>query len=132
MISFSKLNNQILVFFLPIKTRPKELPELINYPKDHKFWHTGIIYNNYIYQTFNFGRYQKTELTKEIYNNLITQEAIFIDVKNINIKKLNSELTSGTSCGTYIGRVLNLDNSIGPIKTLYPDDTYNLIINNRS
>ncbi len=120
----TKFNNPI-IFFLPINTRPKHLPNLL-LPQNHKFWHTGIIYNDYIYQLFNFKKYSKEKLTKEKYNNLLNQKAKIISINSseLNIKKLESELKSGTSCSTYVARVLDLDDSTGDIKTLYPDDLY--------
>ena len=116
------LNTNAIIFFLPIKTRSLNLPD-IKLPKDHKFWHTGIIYKNKIYETFNHGKYSISKFNKKELN---IQEAEYTEYK-IDINKLYSELNSGTSCGTYVARVVGVCNSKGSIKTYYPDDIYNII-----
>lgn len=112
------------IFFLPKSTRPKDLPT-IHIPGD--YWHTGIIYNDYVYETFNFSKWSITNI-KDKQNELDNQNAIYINHK-ILVNKLNDQIKSGTSCGTYVARVLGIDNTTGSIKTLYPSQVFKKILN---
>lgn len=114
-------------FFLPIETRPKNFPPLTE--MEGKFWHTGIIHDNKVYECFNFGKYSISDFDEVKKQNLINQEAIFLTVDIIDLNKLNSEIISGTSCAEYVARVVNLSKNTGAIKEYWPEQVYDFIIN---
>lgn len=113
------------VFFLPLKDRPKDLFPL----KDFKgiFWHTGIVFNDKVYECFNGGRYSISSLDRlkeEVFKNVVLVKDVLIDEK-----KLLSEIKSGTSCEQYVARCTGLSDLKGEIKgVLYPEDVYNLLV----
>jgi uncharacterized membrane protein (UPF0127 family) len=113
------------IFFLPIETRPKEFPPLLKMVG--RFWHTGIIYNNKVYECFNFGRNSISDFDEETKNKLENQKAVFVNSK-INLEKLNSEINSGTGCSEYVARVVDLSKTAGPVKNLWPEEVYKKII----
>jgi len=113
------------IFFLPIETRPKEFPPLLK--MIGKFWHTGIIYNNKVYECFNFGRNSISDFDEETKNKLENQKAVFVNSK-INLEKLNLEINSGTDCSEYVARVVELSKTIGSIKNFWPEEVYKKII----
>jgi len=110
------------VFFLPTKTRPGTLGKL---NKKMEYWHTGIIYDNKVYECLNNSKYSITKEDERV-KELSKQKAIYIE-KKIDIKKLESEIKSGTSCSTYVARCLGIDDSKGSEKTIYPDELYEKI-----
>lgn len=119
----NKTDNAI-VFFLPLSTRGNLNP--LDPNKFKRFWHTGIIYNGKVYETFSNLRYalgnqKRIDELKEL-------NAIFIE-SHIIVSKLNSELKSGTSCDEFVLRVLGLSDKVGDNKgELYPDDVYDLLV----
>jgi hypothetical protein len=123
----SKMVGYANVFFLPLATRPKALPP-INIPGIKRFWHTGIVYENKVYETFNFGRWSKSPFSKRS-RELKKQGAVWVGEIQIGKGKLESELTSGTSCGQYVFRVVGLSKLEGPNKgDRYPDDVYECLV----
>ncbi len=118
-------NPKAKIFFLPIETRPKEFPPLLKMVG--KFWHTGVIYNNKVYECFNFGRNSISDFDEEVKKKLENQKAVFINSK-IDLEKLNSEINSGTGCSEYVARVVGLSKTAGPLKNLWPEEVYKKII----
>lgn len=113
------------IFFLPIETRPKEFPPLLKMVG--KFWHTGIIYDNKVYECFNFGRNSISNFDEETKNKLENQKAVFVNSK-INLEKLNLEINSETDCSEYVARVIGLSKTTGSIKNFWPEEVYKKII----
>jgi len=132
MISEKYINNMIgnrstgSIYFLPTEFRPISLPPLPTILNNSKYWHTGIIYDNKCYECFNFGRFRITQLKKR-YKEFPTGHVILINYP-IDINKLKSEITSGTSCSEYVARVVGLSNITGANKGIYlPDDIFNIL-----
>ncbi|MFA6797535.1 MAG: DUF192 domain-containing protein [Candidatus Paceibacterota bacterium] len=113
------------IFFLPIETRPKEFPPLLKMVG--RFWHTGIIYNNKVYECFNFGRNSISDFDEEVNKKLENQKVVFINSK-INLEKLDSEISSGTDCSEYVARVVGLSKTAGPVKNFWPEEVYKKIV----
>jgi len=111
------------IFFLPLSDRPKKFP-LLKFIKG-KFWHTGIIYKDKVYETFNHNKWKISDLSR--LNDPEFKNAIYLDY-SINTKKLVSELKSRTDCAEYVARVSELSNRNGSNKgNLWPEDVYNLM-----
>lgn len=116
-----------LVFFLPVETRPKSLPTF-SHPSIKTFWHTGIVHNNYVYETFNYGKYSKKQ-AKNRGQDLLEQKAIFVRINNLSEHRLETELYSGTSCDEYVLRCLELSDRKGSDKgDKFPDDVYEIVL----
>jgi len=115
-----------IIYFLPAKFRLVNLPPIPTILKNSKYWHTGITYNNKCYECFNFGRYN-ISLMRIRYREFPNGQFTAIN-HPIDINKLKSEITSGTSCSEYVARVVGLSNKTGPDKGLYlPDDLYRIL-----
>lgn len=115
-----------LVFLLPVNTRPNDLPQF-THPRIQDFWHTGIIYNETVYETFNYGKKSIKPIT-ERWKDLKTQKALFFNVNPILKNMLTSEITSGTSCNEYVLRSLGLSDRTGDDKgKKFPDDIYKIL-----
>ena len=113
------------IFFLPLSTRPKHYP-----PIDMKgeYWHTGIIYKNKVYETFNNAKYRVSNLSS-IKKDLDKQKAAYLTNIPIDPTKLSSELKSGTSCDEYVLRVTNKSNTKGKDKGKHnPTDVYRMLM----
>ena len=111
------------IFFLSLSDRPKKFPPL-KFIKG-KFWHTGIIYKDKVYETFNHNKWKISDLSR--LNDSGFKNAIYLNYP-INTKKLVSELKSGTDCAEYVARVAELTNRKGSDKgNLWSEDVYNLI-----
>lgn len=113
------------VFFLPIETRPANLPPLIK--MEGKFWHTGIIHNGKVYECFNYGRNSISEFDEKRKKETKDQKAIFVDI-GVDKDKLLSEINSGTDCAEYVARVVGLSGNTGDKKEYWPEEVYNFII----
>ncbi len=111
------------IFFLPLEDRPKSFPPLKDFKG--KFWHTGIINNEKIYECFNNGRWSISDvikLKKDEFKN-----AVYLKTK-VDGEKLISELKSGTDCAEYVARCAGLSNLTGKDKgNLWPGDVFNLL-----
>ena len=109
------------IFFLPLEDRPKHFSPLKKFKGN--FWHTGIIFNDEVYECFNLGLWSISgiaKLKKDEFKN-----AVYIKTK-IKGEKLISELKSGTDCAEYVARCTGLSNSTGSSKgRLWPEDVLN-------
>ena len=109
------------VFFLPLEDRPKDLPPLKDFKG--KFWHTGIFFENKIYECFNFSKWSVSgieKLKKHEFKN-----AIYIE-HEVNKEKLMNELKSGIDCAEYVARSIGLSDLTGCNKgSFWPEDIYN-------
>jgi len=114
-----------LVFFLPKTTRPRNLPR-VEHPRIKRFWHTGVVFQGKVYETFNFEKFSIGELPfrgKE----LLSQRAVFCEVHILD-ERLENELKSGTSCDEFVLRVPGHSQRTGNDKgDQCPDDVYKLI-----
>jgi len=114
------MNNEqtATIFFLPLEDRPKHFSPLKKFKG--KFWHTGIIFNDEIYECFNFGLWSISgiaKLKKDEFKN-----AIYVKAK-IKGEKLMGELKSGTDCAEYVARCTGLSELTGNKKgTSWPED----------
>ena len=109
------------VFFLP-KTKDKIM--IGNY------WHTGIIYNGNVYETFNHGHNAITSSAKRL-PELKKENAVFLDTK-IYPEKLEREIKSGTSCEQFVLRVIGMSVLKGDDKGhLQPGEVYTMIKNRK-
>ena len=123
------MNNEIAsamakVFFLPKATRPSNLPPL---SLQCTYWHTGIIYNGRVWETFNNGRNAVTSSATRIFE-LSEQKAEYVNVR-IYPEKLESEINSGTSCEQFVLRVTGHSPLTGSNKGEYfPDDVHQLLL----
>ena len=116
-----------LAFFLPVETRPKEMHELTD-SRFNKYWHVGIIYQGKVYETFNSGKYDISEVLKRG-QELLKQKAVFVSISEIDRKKLEMEIISGTSCDEYVLRCIGISDRKGNDKgDRFPDDVYDLLI----
>jgi len=108
-------------FFLPTKTRPSSLPPL---KRDiGKYWHTGIVHDDKVYETFNQGRHRVASLAKRG-PELIAQGAEFLPAQ-VDPLRLRKEIRSGTSCDEFVLRVTGHSNRSGADKgKKYPDDVH--------
>lgn len=111
-------------FFLPLKTRPKELPPLQKMVG--RFWHTGIIHNGKVYECFNHERNSITGL-KERQEDLTKQKAVFVDIDIPEESKIISEIKSGTDCSEYVARVIGMSSNTGAKKEYWPEEVYDFI-----
>jgi len=111
------------VFFLPLKDRPKNFPRLKNFRG--KFWHTGIIFNDEIYECFSNNIWSISgieKLKKAEFKNAVLLPA------NVDKKKLIDELKSGTDCAEYVARCIGLSVLKGRNKgEMFPEDIYNYL-----
>ena len=118
--------DKAIVFFLPVNTRPKEYPPLPSPMNRHKFWHTGIIYKDKVYETFNKDRYSVKPLSDRL-PELKDAEAVYVD-HVILPEKLKEHIKSGTSCGQFVLRTIGKSDLKGSDKgEYYPQDVYNMI-----
>jgi hypothetical protein len=114
------------IFFLPVLSRPADfLPAKIK----GNYWHTGIVFDGRVYETFNEGRHSIKPAEQRM-KELATQNAEFVHNVSVNTEKLESEILSGTSCGEYVARVIGMSNDTGPKKTHWPQDVYDYLKNN--
>lgn len=81
------------IFFLPMKTRPSHFPKI---NMKGKYWHTGVIYQGKVYETFNRGKY-RVSAERDRKDSFDNMDADFIYNVPIDPKKLHSELKTGTS-----------------------------------
>lgn len=109
------------VFFLPLETRPKEYPPLEEMVG--RFWHTGIIYENMVYECFNHGRYSVTDFGSGKKEVLKLMNAEFFEA-SIDEERMMSELTAGISCSEYVARVVGLSLNNGSVKQYWPEEVY--------
>lgn len=113
-----------LVFLLPMEDRPADFPPLPDNMAEHRFWHTGIIYNGQIYETFNHSKSSIKSaidrLSDPAFKNVVYAST------PINTSKLIAEIDSGTDCATYVGRVLGLSDTKGYEKDpkIWPDTIF--------
>jgi len=116
-----------IIYFLPTRYRPHNLPPLPPRMRRSMFWHVGITYSGKCYECFNYGKYRIT-LTRIRYKEFPNGKAVFIDNNDIDINKLRSEIISGTDCAEYVARVIGLSDKTGLDKgKYYPDDLYNIL-----
>jgi len=114
-----------LAFFLPLETRPKDYPALEKMVG--KFWHTGIIYENRIFECFNHDRKSIDDFSDSKKKTLADMQAVFVNII-VNTDKLNSEINSGTDCSEYVARVVGLSANTGSKKQYWPEEVYNYIL----
>ena len=115
-------------FFLPIETRPENLPPLIK--MEGRFWHTGIIHEDKVYECFNHGRNSISEFDEKRKQELKDQRAVFVDVV-ADKEKLLSEINSGTDCSEYVARVVGLSANTGDKKEFWPEQVYDYLLDKK-
>ena len=112
------------IFFLPVEERPKKYPPLINFKG--RFWHTGIILDDKVYECFNYGKNSISNLDK--LKNVEFSKAIYLNNVNVDENKIKSEINSGTDCAEYVARCTRLSKLEGKDKgNLYPEDIFKLL-----
>jgi hypothetical protein len=118
--------NNADVFFIDIEHRPKEFPKLED-SNFKKFWHTGIIYKEKVYECFNHGKYSVKPVVERFTNNDYINLTIIKNVK-IDNSKLVKEIRSEIDCAEYVARVIGNSSLTGTNKgEKFPDDIYNLL-----
>lgn len=113
-------------FFLPLETRPKNFPPLEKMVG--KFWHAGIIYDGKVYECFNHGKNSISDFEEKKKQELISQNAVFVDIKSFDANKINSEINSGTDCSEYVARVVGMSQNVGAKKEFWPEEVYDFIL----
>ena len=113
-----------LVFLLPMEDRPSDLPPLPPEMEKMKFWHTGVVYDGQVYETFNHAR-NSINPTEERLKDSAFKNVVYTSCP-INTSRLMSEIESGTDCATYVGRILGISNTIGFEKDpkIWPDTIF--------
>ncbi|MEI6421267.1 MAG: hypothetical protein WCP55_03555 [Lentisphaerota bacterium] len=113
-----------LIFLLPIEDRPSDLPPLPPEMEKMHFWHTGVVYEGHVYETFNHAR-NKISSSNERLSDPSFKNVVFVSYP-INTSKLLSEVDSGTDCATYVGRILGISTTVGYEKDpkIWPDTIY--------
>lgn len=114
-------------FFLPLETRPQNyppIPDLVG-----KFWHAGIIHDGKVYECFNHGRNSISDYNDERNKELEKAGAIFVEIIP-DEGKIDSEITSGTSCSEYVARVVGMSSNTGPKKEFWPEEVLQFILKN--
>jgi hypothetical protein len=93
------MNYNAYVFLLKLKDRPKKYPKinLIG-----KYWHTGIIYRNKVYETFSNNKFNISN-----FNNKQFLNAEFYLIKIKDPKKLRKFIELGLPCDNFVNKVLN-------------------------
>lgn len=119
-----KESAQAQAFFLPVETRPKEYPALTK-PMG-KFWHTGIVKGDKVFETFNNCKYKVSSVDDRL-PELVAQNAKFVPVK-ASTRKLKKEIKSGTSCDEFVLRSTGHSGLSGSDKgNKFPEDVFNIL-----
>lgn len=117
------------IFFLPLSSRPENLPPLSSSFKG-KFWHTGIIYNERVYEAFGLTKRHSIRniINPDVQDMLKDAVEVWF---TINTRKLLWELNSGTDCATYVARVIGMDlvTKDDEKSPYYPEDILHYIEN---
>lgn len=116
------------IFFLPIETKPSDMPFIGKDEHMKKFWHVGIIYKDKTYETFGKSKNYDVKNARNP-ETLEKLEKAQIEWFPINTRKLLWELNSGTDSATYVARTIGLDNTTyDDQKSEYsPDDIYEYV-----
>ncbi len=100
------MNNteQITIFYLPSNLRPKSYPPL---ERDiGKWWHTGIIYKDKIYECLRFRRHNISDI-KDRKLDLDKLGAIYYSHYIFNVKEnIYKNINKGYSCDNFVEAVI--------------------------